>query len=158
MSTPPRDANIAPGPVWALLSPLGRMGREPYWLCFAFILVLTGIVINYWFSPMLDAFSASLGSQAVAPDTLDPEALRLEIAMNAEQLQSNPMFAITFFVLELLPLGMLIKRLHDIGHSGFFALLIFVPVLGFIMLIFLGFAPSQAQPNRHGPLPNSFWR
>ena len=115
-------------------------------------------MINYWFSPMLDALSASLGSQAVSPDTLNAETLRMEIAMNAEQLQANPMFAISFFILELLPLGMLIKRLQDLGQSGFFALLIFVPVLGFVMLIFLGFAPSQAQPNRHGPLPNSFWR
>ena len=48
MSTPPRDANIAPGPVWAMLSPIGRMGREPYWLCFILIWLVFGIAIRVW--------------------------------------------------------------------------------------------------------------
>jgi len=139
MSTPPQSANIAPGPVWALLSPIGRIGREPYWLCFILIWLVFGIAIRIWWLSAID--------------TPTPESL-----MAGEYIASNPLFPVLFFVLQWFELALVIKRLQDVGQSGFLALLIFVPFLNLIMLIFLGIVPSQADTNRHGPLPNSYWR
>lgn len=158
MSTPPSSANVAPGPVWAFLSPIGRMSREPYWLCFGLVLILTGILVNFWFGSNLDAFSVSLDTAGQTPETISPEFMRSEIAASMQQLQSNPVFLVSFFILELLPLPLMIKRLHDIGQSGFFALLVFVPIVGFVLFLYLGFADSQSEPNQHGPLPNSYWQ
>jgi len=139
MSTPPQSANISPGPVWALLSPIGRISREPYWLCFLVIWLIFGIAIRIWWLS--------------APDTPTPESL-----MAGEYIATNPLFPVLFFVLQWFELALVIKRLQDIGQSGFLALLIFVPFLNLIMLIVLGIIPSQTDANRHGPVPNSYWR
>lgn len=139
MSTPPPSANINPGPVWALLSPIGRISREPYWLCFILIWLVFGMSIRIWWLS--------------ATDTPTPEAL-----MAGDYIATNPLFPVLFFVLQWFELALVIKRLQDIGQSGFWGLLIFVPFLNLIMLIFLGVVPSQGEPNRHGPLPNSYWR
>jgi len=139
MSTSQPSANISPGPVWALMSPIGRIGREPYWLCFALIWIVIGIAIRLWWISSVEILT---------PEAVTPAAFA----------ESNPLFPILFFVLQWFELAIVIKRLQDIGQTGFLALLIFVPVLNILMVLFLGFVPSQAEANRHGPLPNSYWR
>jgi len=47
----------------------------------------------------------------------------------------------------------MIRRLHDIGLSGWLYLLGFVPYLGGIFLFVCALIPSQAQVNKHGPIP-----
>jgi uncharacterized membrane protein YhaH (DUF805 family) len=45
----------------------------------------------------------------------------------------------------LLPaLGLQVRRMHDIGKSGWWLLVAFVPILGFIYLIYLYCQPSTA--------------
>ena len=58
----------------------------------------------------------------------------------------------------ILNLGMLIpslavgaRRLHDIGRSGWWQLLIFIPILGWIVLIWWWTRPGDPQDNRFGP-------
>ena len=131
MNSSPPSANIAPGPVWALLSPIGRMGREPYWLCFAFVWTVIAIAVNLWFN------------------TADIDFASETIAL-AAFMDSNPLLPILFFVLQWFELALVIKRLQDIGLSGFFALLIFVPGLNILVVIAAGFIPSKAEPTRHG--------
>ncbi len=139
MTTPLPDANIAPSPVWAMMSPIGRLGREPYWLCLALIWLVVAIATNVW-----------LRSLAVLPEP-DPESI-------LEALKGAPAFSVLFIVMTWFMLALVIKRLQDIGQSGFLALLIFVPIVRELMLIGLGFVPSKPEPNNHGPLPNSHWR
>lgn len=43
------------------------------------------------------------------------------------------------------------RRLHDIGRSGWWLLLIFVPILGWIVLLIWTLAKSDADANRFGP-------
>ena len=45
------------------------------------------------------------------------------------------------------------RRLHDIGKSGWWILVGFVPVLGVIVLIIFAVLPSQPQDNQYGPVP-----
>ena len=47
----------------------------------------------------------------------------------------------------------MIRRLHDIGLSGWLYLLVLVPYLGGIFLFVCALIPSQAQVNKHGPIP-----
>ncbi|MEM0899667.1 MAG: DUF805 domain-containing protein [Pseudomonadota bacterium] len=43
------------------------------------------------------------------------------------------------------------RRLHDIGRTGWWQLLIFVPLLGLIVLIFLYVQKSEENANQYGP-------
>lgn len=55
----------------------------------------------------------------------------------------------------LLPgLGLCVRRLHDIGKSGWFVLLALIPIAGAIVLIIWYCQDSQMQPNQYGPVPN----
>ena len=54
----------------------------------------------------------------------------------------------------LLPsLGVLVRRLHDVGKSGWFFLIILIPLIGFIWLLILLFRDSQQGENKWGPSP-----
>ena len=42
------------------------------------------------------------------------------------------------------------RRLHDLGRSGWYVLVTFIPLVGLIFLIYLFFARGQAGPNEYG--------
>lgn len=46
-----------------------------------------------------------------------------------------------------------VRRLHDTGRSGWWALIVLIPVLGVIVLIVLLAMPTQAGANEYGPEP-----
>lgn len=51
---------------------------------------------------------------------------------------------------------LMIRRIHDLGKSGWFAILAFVPVIGIVFSIYLFCAPGQEGWNEYGadPLQN----
>jgi uncharacterized membrane protein YhaH (DUF805 family) len=54
----------------------------------------------------------------------------------------------------LLPnLGVQARRLHDIGRSGWWILIAFVPIVGIILLIYWYAQPGVSGPNEYGPDP-----
>ena len=70
-------------------------------------------------------------------------------------------FLIVLIALVLRVLGATVRRLHDIGHSGWWTLLFLVSPLGFILSIFLCFKKGDTDGNTYGPVPNdnvSFWQ
>ncbi|MEJ8476178.1 DUF805 domain-containing protein [Roseibium algae] len=139
MSSNDSQANVTPGLGWLLASPIGRVGREPYWLVLFLVWIVIGIAINIWFGSM---------DSDVAIDDLNLQGF----------VESNPLFPILFFVLQWVELALVIKRCQDIGISGFTALLIFIPGINIIVVFVLGFMPSEQGPNRFGPFPNSYYR
>lgn len=50
-------------------------------------------------------------------------------------------------------LGLSIRRLHDVGRSGRWLLLIFVPFVGSIVLLVFSLMDSQSGANEYGPNP-----
>lgn len=56
-------------------------------------------------------------------------------------------------VLFLPSLGVLFRRLHDTGKSGWWWLIGFIPVVGTIILIVFCCQPSQTFPNQYGSVP-----
>ena len=51
-------------------------------------------------------------------------------------------------------LAIAVKRFHDRDKSGWWVLIIFIPLIGFIWyLVELGFLPGTPGPNRFGPDP-----
>lgn len=63
--------------------------------------------------------------------------------------------ALVLFVLAtFLPaLAMNIRRIHDIGLSGWFYLLSLIPYVGSMIIFVFALIPSQAHDNRWGPVP-----
>jgi len=54
----------------------------------------------------------------------------------------------------LLPgLSVSIRRLHDTGHSGWWILIIFIPIIGFIVLLVWYLTKSDPGDNEYGPPP-----
>ena len=47
------------------------------------------------------------------------------------------------------------KRLHDVGYSGFLALAMFVPLVNIFFTIWVGIVPGTAGPNAYGDVPDS---
>jgi uncharacterized membrane protein YhaH (DUF805 family) len=45
------------------------------------------------------------------------------------------------------------KRLHDLGKSGFWCLALFVPVVGFVVLLMFLFVPGEEYDNQYGLVP-----
>ncbi|HTV70500.1 MAG TPA: DUF805 domain-containing protein [Rhizobiaceae bacterium] len=59
-----------------------------------------------------------------------------------------------FFLATFIPgIAMQVRRQHDIGLSGWFILLVFVPYIGNLILLVFGFIPSQKHDNKWGPIP-----
>ncbi|MDE7349600.1 MAG: DUF805 domain-containing protein [Muribaculaceae bacterium] len=55
----------------------------------------------------------------------------------------------------LLPnIGISVRRLHDIGKSGWWLFISFIPLVGAILLIVWFCQNSQMAPNQYGPIPN----
>lgn len=50
-------------------------------------------------------------------------------------------------------LGVAIRRLHDIGRSGWWLLISLVPLIGAIVLLVFACTDSQPQDNKYGPSP-----
>lgn len=74
----------------------------------------------------------------------------LGFSMTAVQTTSG----ILSLVLLLPGLGLSVRRLHDIGKSGWWILLGFIPLVGTIILIIWFAQNSQMQDNQYGPVPN----
>lgn len=55
----------------------------------------------------------------------------------------------------LLPgLGLAVRRMHDIGKSGWWVLINLIPVVGWIIYIVWAAKDSDPTPNQFGPVPN----
>lgn len=65
-----------------------------------------------------------------------------------------PVFGAAVSLAAFLPsLAVAVRRLHDTDRSGWWYLLVFLPVIGFIVLIIFFVQRGTAGPNRFGPDP-----
>ena len=93
---------------------------------------------EYWLFLLLNVLVCLAGT--IVDAVLYP---RLHLAETAATLAFLiPNMAVTF------------RRLHDIDRSGWWFLLILVPVIGWIVLLVWHLKPSTPGPNRFGPHPS----
>ena len=50
-------------------------------------------------------------------------------------------------------LALTVKRLHDINLSGWWQLVLFIPLLGILFGLGIGFTDSDSGENKYGPNP-----
>ncbi len=64
------------------------------------------------------------------------------------------MLDILFLLVTIIPgLAVTVRRLHDIGKSGFWFLLILIPIIGAVTLLFFACKDSQPGNNEFGANP-----
>lgn len=62
--------------------------------------------------------------------------------------------ALLFVLVAILPsMALVVRRLHDIGLTGWLALLCYTPALGAVAFLVIGLVPSRFGENRWGPVP-----
>lgn len=65
-------------------------------------------------------------------------------------------FYILYVLAVFIPgLAVSVRRLHDIGKSGWMYFIAFIPVVGFIWLLILFFTEGNADSNEYGPNPKA---
>jgi uncharacterized membrane protein YhaH (DUF805 family) len=52
-------------------------------------------------------------------------------------------------------LAVIVRRLHDVGKSGWFYLIVLIPLIGFIWLLILYCTEGQKEDNKWGPDPKA---
>ena len=119
----------------------GRIGRQTWWLGLIVLLVLQWIVM---FVLSLVFGISMMGNM----DPNNPEAMGM--AMGA---MSVP-FIIVLLIFLWPALALYAKRWHDRGKSGWWTLILLIPIIGGLWaLIELGFLRGTEGPNQYGPDP-----
>jgi uncharacterized membrane protein YhaH (DUF805 family) len=91
----------------------------------------------YWFLfTVLVSIAAGLGDGVLFPDT-----------------DVSPVSSLAGLALFLPGLAVSIRRLHDLDRSGWWYLLIFIPLIGLIVLLIWNCTRGTVGPNRFGPDP-----
>jgi len=107
----------------------GRASRPEYW----------------WWT--LFVFLVSIGLSLI-------DNLALAPALGFEPFQDDTpgILSLIFSLAVLVPgLAVSVRRLHDIGRSGWWLLIVLVPVIGFLVLLWWAIQPGEEGPNRYGP-------
>lgn len=110
--------------VWCFFGFRGRLSREPYLLG---LLAMTFLVTT-----------------VMAP---------LMIVENEQIRISN--FALPIVLISLVvQFALVIKRLHDLGKSDWYSVIIIIPTVNIVFALALAVIPGQPGQNRYGDMPN----
>lgn len=119
----------------------GRASRSEFWWFFLFTYIVN--IVLGWPSMM--------GAVQVL-SSADSNAMAYS-ALQTGGIMSYIYWLWGLFIL-LPSWGLLFRRLHDAGHSGWNWLWIFLPLVGWIILIVFLCQPSVPVENQYGPVPN----
>lgn len=123
------DFNLMFAPLRKFADFNGRARRSEYWLFYLFCLVV-GIVLTF------------IGNMALgAPDPSNP-------------FSGGTLLSLIFNLAILIPsIAVGVRRLHDTDRSGWWLLIILVPLVGIIVLIIFFVLDGTPGPNKFGPDP-----
>ncbi|UVK42598.1 DUF805 domain-containing protein [Mesorhizobium sp. AR07] len=111
----------------------GRARRKEFWAFWLFSTL--GIVALFGFGVLVDLAINGFG-------------------VNADRTQIGFLPVLIFVLGLILPwIALIVRRIHDAGRSGWFALLCFTPATGAVAFLIFGLIPSQVGENRWGPMP-----
>jgi uncharacterized membrane protein YhaH (DUF805 family) len=123
----------------------GRIPRKTFWLSILVMIILTWILEFILFA----TFGASMMS-------VDPNATPEAAAAAMQESMGQMMVPIGILILITLwpSLAIYAKRWHDRDKSGWWSLILFVPLIGAIwLLVECGFLRGTEGPNRFGENP-----
>ena len=107
----------------------GRASRSEYWWFFLFTMILQFIALP-------------IDIVVLGYDMMDPGAIQI-------------VGTIAGLALFLPALCVLVRRLHDLGKSGWWILIAFIPLLGIIVLLVFMVTEGEQLPNQYGEVPTN---
>ena len=81
--------------------------------------------------------------------------LGLDFEMQGISLGYGYLYLIGIIVHFIPSLAVMVRRLHDVGKSGWFYLIAFIPLIGVIWLFVLSVMEGQKEGNKWGPDPKA---
>ena len=120
----------------------GRASRSEYWWFILFNFIVGGLITAI--------FGGSGYIEMIKTALSDPERAQYITMTGAYNTVSTAWAILTF----LPGLGLLWRRLHDAGHSGWWILWILLPFIGSIILLIILCQRSVPVANKYGPVPN----
>ncbi len=113
----------------------GRARRKEYWMFHLFYTVI--IMLSY--SVIVGALLTAISGEGDPAEAFPILSLLLFLAL--------------YLGLLVPSLAIQVRRLHDIGKSGWFLLVILIPFVGVIWFLVLMCTDSQPNTNQYGPNP-----
>ena len=107
----------------------GRASRSEYWWFFLFTIILQFIALP-------------IDIVVLGYDMMDPGAIQI-------------VGTIAGLALFLPGLCVLVRRLHDLGKSGWWVLIALIPFLGAIVLLVFMVTEGEQLPNQYGEVPTN---
>ena len=115
----------------------GRARRKEFWMWYLFVLIM------YFVLMYLDA---ALGLGGTATGYAEGGSVGFNM--------TGGLLTLLFMLAILVPnIAVAVRRMHDIGKSGWMVLIGLIPLFGWIYVIYLYVQPGQAGPNQYGPDP-----
>ena len=109
----------------------GRARRKEYWM---FVLVQTIVMIGLM---ILDS------------------VLGLDFELQGISIGYGYLYLIGIIVHFIPSLAVLVRRLHDVGKSGWFYFIFLIPIIGVLWLLVLYCTEGQKEDNKWGPDPKA---
>lgn len=116
----------------------GRARRKEYWLWFLFMMIASGVVggiAGAMFPP------AAVETVYGAVPTINPMSSAI-----------SSVFSLAFF---LPTFGVMVRRLHDTGKSGWYWLINLIPLVGSILFLIAMCKDSDPGDNKYGSNPKA---
>lgn len=127
----------------------GRASRSEFWWFVLFLYCVQFVMFFISYGIFGEDYAEGM-REALAGDMYDPTNEKLVNALI--NMYIIPCIAGLVFFLPMF--GLLFRRLHDTGRSGFWWLIGFVPVVGGIVLLVFTLQSSVMYENKYGPVPN----
>ncbi|MEA3419994.1 MAG: DUF805 domain-containing protein [Campylobacterota bacterium] len=126
----------------------GRASRSEFWY-----FILFYFIISILFS-VLDTVLGTNYTYEVAANTLVTAGGEMASATVTQTIgYLSSLFGLLMFIPSI---AISIRRLHDIGKSGWWLLISLIPIIGFFVLIYFYVQDSQPGENEYGPNPKGF--
>lgn len=117
----------------------GRSRRKEFWSWYLFVMIM------YFVLMYLDA---ALGLGGTATGYAEGGSVGFNM--------TGGLLTILFVLAVFIPnIAVAVRRMHDIGKSGWMVLIGIIPLIGWIYVIFCYSQPGVAGPNQYGPDPKS---
>lgn len=107
---------------------------------------------EYWFFVLFNIIFAAV---AAVLDNLAHTTFKMTTAYGQQIMPYGYIYALYALVVFIPGLAVLVRRLHDTGKSGWYFLIVLIPIIGWIWLLVLLVTDSNPGENKYGPNPKA---
>ncbi|WP_274630433.1 DUF805 domain-containing protein [Arvimicrobium flavum] len=126
--------------IWLFFKPSGRVGRAVYFLAS----MLIGVI------QMFPIYKAIRELIRLGPETFANRSIEELFQLSPEFEYWWSIAGFLTFVMLWPSIALTVKRLHDIGRSALFTVVLFIPIAQLVAFILFCAVPGNPGPNKYG--------